>query len=154
MKKFASALALACATAVATPVQVHAGPATDALGSCLADNTSGKDRKTLARWVFIAISAHPAIKDASAVTASMRDDADRDMASLVMDLLAGRCPAETAHAVRQDGPKSLEGAFESLGKLAMVELMSNPEVAESISSYAKHLDTDRLDSILKRQAAD
>lgn len=154
MKKTASALAFAFASAaiIATPLPVRAGPATDALGTCLADNTSGKERKTLARWVFIAISAHPAISDASAVTASMRDDADRDMAALVMNLLSERCTAETARAMRVEGARSLEGAFESLGKLAMVELMSNPEVAQSISSYAKHLDTDRLDSILKQQA--
>ena len=34
----------------------------EALSRCLADNTSGRDRKDLARWVFFAMAAHPEIK--------------------------------------------------------------------------------------------
>ena len=29
------------------------------LSTCVADNTSGKQRKDLARWVFFAMAAHP-----------------------------------------------------------------------------------------------
>lgn len=36
-----------------------AGPASDALGVCMADFLNGKERKELGKWIFIGMSAHP-----------------------------------------------------------------------------------------------
>src|SRR3982751_4847671 len=58
---------LAASTLGALPA--IAGPASQSLGTCLADNTSGRDRKELAKWIFVAMSAHPDMKDVAGVTA-------------------------------------------------------------------------------------
>ena len=44
-------------------------PAGDALGRCLADNTTGRGRKDLARWVFVSMAAHPEIRPLAALQA-------------------------------------------------------------------------------------
>lgn len=62
---------IAFAVIITTPAL--AGPYTDALGSCLADNTTGKDRKELARWIFVAMSAHPEMRDLSNTTHVLRN---------------------------------------------------------------------------------
>jgi len=144
-------LLLSLAIAAVLPATATAGTAADALGICLADNTSGKERKTLARWIFISISSHPVIQDVSTVTPPVRERANREMAALVTKLLAESCPAETAHAMQSEGAQSLEAAFESLGKLAMVELMSNPDVATSIADYAKYLDDGKIEAAMGGQ---
>ncbi|MCK9538972.1 hypothetical protein [Dokdonella sp.] len=152
MHGFALLLALAGALAAGLPARVAAATATEALGTCLADETSGRDRKMLARWVFVAMSTHPTLKDVASVSAAARDAADREMATLVTRLLSEDCPAQTARAMREDGASALEGAFGSLGELAMVELMSHPAVAASIATYTKYLDDEKLKAVMQEPA--
>lgn len=153
MRTFRPALALACIFAAFAPSFCTAGPAADALSLCMADNTTGKERKALARWVFAAISAHPEMSDLSAVNDAMREDANREMASIVTKLVTQSCPAQAAEA-QAESTKSLASAFEALGKLAMVELMSNPQVAASISGFSRYLDNDKIEAVLKKPAKD
>jgi len=134
------------------PATSFAGPATDAFGACLADNTTGKERKELARWVFLAISAHPQISDISKATDAMRDRADHDTASLFMNLVTDRCSAQAAKAYQDEGPQSFQAAFESLGRVAMTELMSNPQVSASISTFSKYIDSAKVEAVLKAPA--
>lgn len=124
-----------------------AGPVTDELSTCLADNTSGKDRKDLARWIFLAMSSHPEIRNLSAATAATRDDADKKMAALVTRLLAVNCEKQTKAVAMNEGNAGMFIAFKSLGEVAMRELMGNPEVMSSVGSYAKHVDQQRMESV-------
>ena len=137
------------AAALALPLVAAAGPATDALGRCLTDQTSGKDRKELARWVFVAMSAHPEIKELSNVSPEARARADQSMGALVTQLLSDRCAKQTKQAVASEGPASLQGAFEVLGKVAMQELMTNQQVQASFSAFEKSVDKKKLDAFLK-----
>src|SRR5579863_8064334 len=60
----------------------------DALRTCVTDNTSGKDRKDLAKWVFFAMAAHPEIKPyAQANVSAAADESSQKMAALVTRLL-------------------------------------------------------------------
>lgn len=126
-----------------------AGPAADALGVCLGDNTTGKDRKDLAQWIFVAMAAHPEIKPLSAVTEAGRDALDRKLAALATRLLTENCRAEAKAAVTESGNVAIESAFGVLGRLAMAEVMSNPAVSEAIVRYAKYLDQATFESVLK-----
>jgi hypothetical protein len=109
MKPLLPALFLALAAVL--PLSAHAGPKTDALSACLADSTTGKDRKDLAIWVFVAISAHPEIQSMSKVTAQNRDNADDNMAKLFTTLLTERCKTQAREAVQQEGAAGMGAAF-------------------------------------------
>ncbi|MBW8848788.1 MAG: hypothetical protein JF607_27990 [Burkholderiales bacterium] len=146
MKPLLPALLLAMTAAL--PMSAHAGPKADALAACLGDNTTGKDRKDLARWMFVAMAAHPEIKELSKASEAARDEADQIMGRLVTTLLAERCPAQTREVMQQEGTAGMFNAFRVLGELAMKELMSNPEVSKSLGSYERYLDQAKLKAAL------
>lgn len=122
----------------------------DALKTCLADNTSGKDRKALARWIFLAMGTHPEMRQhASAIAATAADETSRTMAALVTRLLTDSCVNETRAVVKLgQGAQSLQHAFEGLGQLAMQELMADKAVQDSMSLFERYLDQQRLTDAL------
>lgn len=136
-------LATLAALTSLSPSVGHASPEGDRLSRCLADNTTGKERKDLARWVFVSMAAHPEIKPLAAVAASDVDGASRTMGQMVTTLLADRCAVESRAAVRAGG-SALEDAFSSLGELAMGELMSDDAVNARLSGFERYLDMDKL----------
>ena len=127
-----------------------AGPAaaqnsTQQLSQCLAETTSGKDRKDLARWVFFAMAAHPEIKDfTSPSAASAEEETHKVMADLFTRLLSESCLKQTQAAFKEGGASAIGVAFQTLGQLAMQELMSNPAVNASMSKFEKQLDQSKL----------
>jgi hypothetical protein len=126
-----------------------AGPYTDALSVCLADNTTGKERKELARWIFVAMAAHPEIKGMTTITDADRDQTSRFMGSLLTRLVSESCPSQTRAAVENEGSESLKNAFGVLGKLAINEIMSNKEVNATIVAFEKYLDQKKIEAALK-----
>jgi hypothetical protein len=136
---------VAILSSVAAVSSATAGPATDALSTCVADNTSGKDRKDLAQWVFVAMSAHPEIQPLSHVTEANRDELDKKLAALATRLVTENCQAEAKAAIKTEGPDSFKVAFGALGQLAMQELMSNPAVNEAFGRYVKYLDNAKFE---------
>lgn len=129
-----------------TPAISMAGPATDALAACVADNTTGKDRKDLAKWVFVAMSAHPEIKPLSKASDAIKESLDKNLALIATKLITESCRAEAHQAFSTEGEKSFEFAFHALGRLAMQELTSNPAVSASFSNYVKYLDRAKFEA--------
>ena len=140
------ALAVAFATCIAFPA--FAGPATDALGACLADNTSGKERKELARWIFVAVASHPDIQDISRVPPALRVETDRQIGQIVSRLLTQNCVAEARTAMKSEGSGAFKGAFSTLGQLAFQELMSNQDVAASLTGWEKYFDHQKFEAAM------
>lgn len=151
MKKFASGLALAVIGSIIAGSPAIAGSATDALTTCVADNTTGKDRKDLAQWIFVAMTVHPEIQPFSNVTEANRDELDKKMAALATRLITESCRTEAKAAIEKEGSESFNAAFGSLGKLAMQELMSDPSVNSSFTRYAKYLDKAKFDSAFAKK---
>lgn len=151
MKKFASRLALAVIGSIISVSPAIGGSATDALTTCVADNTTGKDRKDLAQWVFVALTAHPEIQPFSNVTEANRDELDKRMAALSTKLITESCRTEARAAIEKEGSESFKTAFGVLGQLAMQELMSNPSVNLSFSRYTKYIDKDKFDSAITKK---
>src|SRR3954471_24300597 len=145
MKRTTAAWLVTIVSSIATVSGATAGPATDALSTCVADNTTGKGRKDLAQWVFVAMSAHPEIQPLSHVTEANRDELDRKLASLATRLVTESCQAEAKAAIKTEGPDSFKVAFGALGQLAMQELMSNPSVSEGFGRYTKYLDNAKFE---------
>ncbi|MDQ7990267.1 MAG: hypothetical protein REI09_11595 [Candidatus Dactylopiibacterium sp.] len=125
-----------------------AGPATDGLSACLADNTNGKERKELAKWIFVAMAAHPDITGLSTATAQNREQIDRSIGALVTRLLTESCAAQTHAAVRAEGGDALKTAFGGLGQLAMQELMTHREVSSSVTGFQRYLDRQKLEAVM------
>ena len=151
MKKIATALIIGfIGSAIATSYAI-AGPAADALGTCLSDNTTGKERKDMARWVYVGMSAHPDMQSLSKVTEANRDELDRMMATLFTRLVTENCRAQAKLAMEKEGAVSFQTAFGAMGKLAMQELMSNPDVSASFNKYSKYLDTNKINSVFSKQ---
>ena len=123
---------------------------TAALQSCLADATSGKDRKDLAKWIFLAMAAHPDMKEhAGASYNAAADESSRRMAAMVVRLLADSCLKETRAVVAAGQvTQSFEVAFAGLGQLAMQELMTDKAVASAMSQFEKYLDQKKLNEAL------
>ena len=147
MKKFKLLLSMAVILSIATTKAV-AGPYTDELSKCLVDSTSVQDRIDLVKWMFSAASLHPAVQSISSVTAEQLDDANKVVADLVVNLLTESCKQETENALKYEGDVTIEASFRVLGQVAGRELFSSPEVAEAMTGLEKHLDEDKLKTLV------
>lgn len=125
-----------------------AGPATDALGACLTDHTTGKERKDLARWAFVSMAAHPEIAAIAPVSQQVRDKENKAMAALVTKLVTQECAAQSRQAIAEGGD-GLGTAFKVLGEAAMQELMSHPTVSKNIEGFTQYLDRATFEAALK-----
>ncbi len=125
-----------------------ANPQLDAAKTCLADATSGKDRKVLAKWIFGAMAAHPELATLSKVTPAEQDQLSRDFGELLTRLMTVDCADEIRDLARDQGPSTIGTAFEHLGAVAMQELMGNPEVNAAITRFEKHVDHQALAPVL------
>lgn len=126
-----------------------ATPATEALGNCMKDHTSGQDRKDLARWIFAAMSVHPGMDGLTGATDAARTETSKQMASLVTRLVTEHCVAQ-ARVVARQGPEGMAAAFQSLGQVAMLELMSNPSVESSFGAYTEFVDHRKFEAALAK----
>lgn len=129
-------------------IGVHASPNTDALVKCLSDNTSGKDRKDLARWVFVAMAAHPEIAVVAKASPKDVEEAQRTTGVLVTRLIADQCPNQMSAVVQTDGSEGARIAFEYLGKLAMQELTSNQEVKAALGGFERYTDQEKINRVV------
>jgi hypothetical protein len=122
-----------------------AGPSIDALTSCLANSTTGKDRVNLAKLIFVAISAHPDVGKIANISTSNIEEINKVNADLFTRLLVTDCNEETKLAMKLENTAALRSAFESLGRLAMIELMGNQNVANGFTTgIEKYTDKEKL----------
>lgn len=150
MKKL-SALALT-ATLLATGWSAPASAAAiDEVKACFADSTTGRDRKMLARWVFLAMAAHPDIRAMSAATQADIDQSNRDLAALFMRLVTEDCNAQMRRTLAESGNESVKSAFEYLGQMAMMELMAHQDVTLRIGEFEKYVDLPKVQAALQLQ---
>ena len=140
---------LALSLIIALPLAAQAQPSVQDLSRCLADNTSGKDRKDLARWVFIAMASHPEIKKyASSEADAAAEESSRTTAGLFTRLLADNCSKQTQAAVKDGGTAAIQAAFQTLGQLAMQELMSDSNVKTRMGAFESYIDQNKLNQAL------
>lgn len=149
MKKVIFIIILLSTTVFSTPA--ISGPLSDKLGSCMVDSLNGKERKKLAQWIFLAMSAHPDIQKFSNVTKEIQDETDRDIGNLITRLLTKDCLKEAETALDKESQTALKNSFELVGKVAMQELMANSNVASSITGYVKYLDKSKIDALMGRK---
>ncbi len=145
MKRSVLAIFLYCLTLAA-----NAQPAIEAFANCMADNSSGKDRKVMARWFLVSMGAHPEIKSITSISASAPEETSKAMGELFTRLLTENCPKQTKAAIEVAGPQALQAGFKMLGELAMEEITTNKEVSTGLSLIDKYIDREKMKSTLSK----
>ena len=145
MKRYV--LAMTLATALLIPFAAQAGPHAQQLGVCLTDSLSGKERKSLAKWIYFGMSAHSTIEQCSKITAADIDNSNRYVGSLLTRLLTEDCPEQAKMAFEEGGTSGIESAFRIVGRVAMQEIMAEPKVSQSLGAFEKYLDQDKFDRV-------
>ena len=143
MKKILIVASLMCCA-----LHAMAGPAADAVNTCLADGTNGKERKALARWIFLGMSMHPEMRGLTSATALTREDANRAVGQVFTRLVTETCPKEFRALAQAEGQAALVKAFEFLGRLAMQELMTNDEAKGAFGEFEKFVDRAKIAEVL------
>lgn len=132
---------------VAFSINAQAGSAANELGVCMTDSLSGKERKTLAKWVFFAMAAHPEISSYSNISQADRDQTDEFVGKLVTRLIVEDCPQQSKVAFKNYGAVAFEQAFGLVGQVAMQELMNDKNVNQSFAGFEKYLDNEKFNQL-------
>lgn len=140
---------LVLSTLVVVSPSAFASSTMESASTCLTDSTSGRDRKELVKWIYLAMSKHPEISSLSAATPEDDERSNRRVAELFTRLIADDCPAEINAMVSEHGPQSISLAFEVLGRVAMQELMVHPDVSAVFSELERYSDSDRIAPVMK-----
>jgi len=148
-KKVAALIGFVLAIELVISSGAQAGVYADDLARCMVSSTSSKDKIALVRWMFAGIALHPDVASLSNVTDAMRDEINRNTATLVERLVTQSCRKQSNEAFRYEGKTAFEQGFGVLGKVAMNELMSNENVSVGFRAYAKYMDKLKLEAIGK-----
>jgi hypothetical protein len=127
---------------------VHAGPAADAMGKCLLENASEKDRSDLMRWMFANAALHPDVAGIASVSPEARQGIDRSAAQIIQRLVFDNCRSASSTALRSEGPTAMQQAFQQLAQLIGDNLVANPAVAQGSSNILRYIDASRLPLLL------
>ena len=144
--------ALAVLFAVAASPTVYASPYSDDLSKCLVESSSAEEKNLLARWMFVAMSVHPAVRDLSKVTPEDREKSNKAMGDLVTTLLTDRCHDKADKAVRYEGLLAIQTSFQVLGQVAAQALFLDKDVAAVLSGLGEHVDSKKLNQLGKPAA--
>jgi len=134
--------------AVGLPPAVHAGPYADDMAKCLVKSTSTEDRTLLIRWMFSAMALHPDVASLALVSKQQRDEITKRTGALFQRLLLESCKAETKEAVQDEGPQTVQYAFQVLGQVAARGLFTEPRVADSVKDLGNSVDQEKIKALL------
>ena len=148
MKKSINVIVLSIGLIIGSPA--FAKTPTDVFSTCLVDNLNGKERKKLAKWVYLAMAAHPEIKPLSKASADDIEESNKYIGALITKLLTVNCPSELNTATKSNR-NALKQGFRLVGQVAMGELMANKAVKESISSYLNYIDIDKIKAVTAKK---
>ncbi|MAM87844.1 MAG: hypothetical protein CME36_11120 [unclassified Hahellaceae] len=125
---------------------------TQVFANCLADSLNGKERKELAKWIYLSMSVHPTLQSYSKSSDEDREQIDQRIGELVTRLLTENCPSELRAANKTDS-LAIQRGFEFVGQVAMQEIMTNKATAEALAGYARYIDQEKIAAIATGEAA-
>jgi hypothetical protein len=120
----------------------------EAAKRCLGDNTTGKDRKELAKWIFMMLGAHPEISTVVTISPDLKEKSNQAAGLLFSTLIAEKCNVEIRELIAESGNSAIEVPFRFLGELATKELMTDPNVTASMTGFTRYIDQDKLNKAL------
>jgi hypothetical protein len=122
----------------------QAGPFADEMSKCLVNNTNESDKVSFVQWMYAAMSAHPDVKSMSNIPVELKENINKNAAKMMINLVTVKCKNESKEAIKFEGESAFAQAFEILGKSAMNELMSDPNVEEFLSGMDKYIDSNKM----------
>ena len=132
-----------------SPASLNASQEAQNLGACLTDSMNGKERKNLAKWIYLGMSTHSVIKPFSNVSQKDIDNSNKYVGSLITRLITEDCPKAAKLAHEKGGSAAFEYAFRVVGEVAMKELMTEPAVSQSLGAFEKHLDHKKFNKVFQ-----
>lgn len=123
------------------------------LGRCLADSTTGKDRKNIVKWIVVAMIQHPAMADVSTLSSAQIEQVNKTAAQVMVRLMTVDCRTELRAASKNGGEAAIGKAFETLGEVAMQEVMGDAQVKKALDSLTKYLDLTKIGQALVASTA-
>jgi hypothetical protein len=121
------------------------------LGKCIVGSLSAKDRSDLARWVFLSMSTHPDMRQFSNASAESREDTSRAVGVLFTRLMTRDCAGEMQEAARAGAPPVVPSAIQFLTQIGVQELMTSRDVLNTLSSFSRFADKERIDGASRRR---
>lgn len=128
---------------------VWAGPYADELGKKLVSTTAAEEKALFVRWMFVAMSLHPDLKDMSSITLEQREEANRKVGELLTRMLTVTCAAEAKEAIKYEGVSAMQSAFQLFGQIAARELFTNKEVTKGMADLEKYFDAEKIKKTLE-----
>ncbi len=148
--KFSGIFRIACfLTLLTLPVTAISGEFSDNLSACLLSATSEEDKTSFVTWMFTAMALHPAVVEIAEVSISAREQSNREMAQLLVELLSIRCFSETQLALQNEGQLALQTSFSVLGQIAATHLFSDPNVVAGLASLETYISAEDLERQLE-----
>ena len=126
---------------------LNAGVFTNELIKCMVKNTNNKELKLLKTWIYFAFSQDEDLKKYSKISKKEEERVNKLMANYVTDLLTNRCKKEYNLAIKNDGTRAISDSFEYLGRIAGVQIMSNPNVVIFIQKFSNYIDLNKFKDI-------
>ncbi|RNF82580.1 hypothetical protein [Montanilutibacter psychrotolerans] len=135
--------------AIAPLQAVNAGTAGEGLSQCLAASASPDDKEQLVKWMFTAVTRHPALEQLPELPAGQVDALDRRVAATFTRLLTEDCLGQTRASLAQEGGDAIGTAFEALGQLAGQQVFGHPDVTAAIQNMSQHVDKEKFKQLVE-----
>ena len=90
------------------------------------------------------MALHPDMAGITAITPAKREEINKAGGEVFNRLMTEACAKELKDAIKFEDQTAVKAAFESLGKLAMQEIMSNPAVSAGFSGIDKYVDLKKI----------
>lgn len=141
----------------ASSIPAAAAPAQDAdaqaqaqlLGQCFVDKSTGQDRIVVMRWMVGALASAPQLADVVKIDTARKTEADKQMAALFTRLITVDCAAEAKPLFKNKSSGGFETAGAALGRIAMKELMADPNASSAMGTFAGYLNDSDFAALMK-----
>ena len=127
----------------------NASENSDTLSACLIASATDEDKRILVQWMFVSAALHPAVADLRALSISDREQANREMAELLVEFLTVRCVGETQAALLSEGALALQVSMGALGQLAATNLFGDTQVTAAQGSLETYINAEDLERRLQ-----
>lgn len=129
--------------------RAEAGVYADDLAKCLVRSSSSDDHLIMIRWMFSAVTQHPALRSMSTVTPAQHGAYDHDMAKLTERLIFTDCRKEAVAGLKYEGEAAITAGFRVLGQVAARDMFGDSHVALELSALGKSFDKSKLSALYK-----
>ena len=144
MKKSLCQMTLASLLSLGAIATTQASTTVDALSQCLVKSTTASDKTTVLQWTFAALAQHPDLNSMSSVTASQKEQLDKNLAQVLQRILVEQCSSQTKAVIQTDGLEAVGESFQELGTITGNEILKTPQVKSQLNGVLKHVEMGKL----------